>query len=139
MALAGPVANLILGLLAMGLLLAGLHFGVFYLQPRPGSLLDIIAASPAIFGAFPPFLLMVMFINIILFAFNLLPIPPLDGFSVLPLVLPQRYHQTINTLTYDLNVQIAGMIIVWMFGGGLISPIVQLFMWVFTVGLRWVA
>jgi hypothetical protein len=58
---------------------------------------------------------------------------------VLPLVLPQRYHQTINTLTYDLNVQIAGMIIVWMFGGGLISPIVQLFMWVFTVGLRWVA
>ncbi|MBI4122633.1 MAG: site-2 protease family protein [Parcubacteria group bacterium] len=39
------------------------------------------------------FLAFLVLINIVLLAFNLLPIPPLDGSKVLFAVLPEKYHE----------------------------------------------
>lgn len=65
-ALAGPISNFILALFFAGL---GLIF-----RPDPGSLAGIFTGT-------------VIWINLILMLFNLLPIPPLDGSKILHLLV----------------------------------------------------
>ena len=72
-ALAGPAANLLMAVI----------FGlpIFLGLVQPGSIGNII---PTPFGL----LWMGIYINILLMVFNLLPIPPLDGFTILLGLLP---------------------------------------------------
>ena len=87
MSLAGPAANFSLALLAGILLKIGLIAGWFasggYLVHGAGqnSLVDGVAMVLSVFFS----------LNILLGMFNLLPIPPLDGFTVLGLFVPDRY------------------------------------------------
>lgn len=74
-ALAGPVANLIVAFLAM-------FVWVLVLQWTHSS-----SWSPVLSQVFMAIVLM----NLGLGVFNLLPIPPLDGFAVLTGILPGRY------------------------------------------------
>ena len=71
-ALAGPMANLLMGLLWMALFFvldaADIDEAYFYEVARAG-----------------------VKINLILFAFNMFPLPPLDGGRILTSVLPNRY------------------------------------------------
>jgi len=71
-ALAGPVANLFMGLLWMALFFvmdaANIEEAYFYEVARAG-----------------------VKINLVLFAFNLFPLPPLDGGRVMTSVLPMRW------------------------------------------------
>jgi Zn-dependent protease len=39
-----------------------------------------------------------VWINLVLFAFNLLPVPPLDGFHVLRDILPRKYDRTMDQI-----------------------------------------
>jgi len=73
---AGPLANI---LLALALSLP-LRFG---LRPEPleGAILDLLIRT-----------------NILLAAFNLIPIPPLDGFGVLQGILPARMGRALQPL-----------------------------------------
>lgn len=67
---AGPLSNLILGVLFTGLLK--------------------IVANPDISGVFSfEFLYLAARINLMLFLFNLLPVPPLDGFHVFSEIFPK--------------------------------------------------
>lgn len=76
-AAAGPTTNLAIAII-FGLVLA------FARQWIP-------AGSEALFEA-------AIFINVGLAIFNLCPIPPLDGFSILASVLPQRYSHILHFL-----------------------------------------
>jgi len=70
------------------------------------------------------FLNIIVFINIILAVFNLVPIPPLDGSKVLFAVLPSKYSYIQQFLEQY------GMVILLFFiffGFGLITPIIQSF------------
>jgi Zn-dependent protease len=71
-ALAGPMANFVMALLWMSLFLVlgagGLEEEYFYRVAKAG-----------------------IFINLVLFAFNLFPLPPLDGGRILTSLLPNRY------------------------------------------------
>jgi Zn-dependent protease len=67
--LAGPLSNLILAILAGIVLRASLVFGMTG-------------------GIFLQILVIIVFINILLMVFNLLPIPPLDGSKLLFVVIP---------------------------------------------------
>ncbi len=69
-ALAGPLTNLVLAAI----------FGI---------LIRILLYFPAVPDSFLSFLAIVVFINILLGVFNLVPIPPLDGSRVLFAALPQ--------------------------------------------------
>lgn len=42
--------------------------------------------------------------NIILMFFNLLPVPPLDGSSILQIILPEESYQTLRQLTFPLMI-----------------------------------
>ncbi len=90
MALAGPAANLALVLVAGALLRL---FGALDLLYPPQSItFDHLAATDA-GGVWPTiaFFLSVLFsLNLVLFCLNLIPLPPLDGASVLPLFLDEH-------------------------------------------------
>ena len=99
-AIAGPLMNLFLAIVS-GLLLALLFFIDPTLQenwpPQPdvelrGDLLGMFLVPLSAMALFS------MLINIVLFAFNLLPIPPLDGSRVLVSLLPPKPAMALSRL-----------------------------------------
>lgn len=97
MALAGPAGNLLLMVLAAIAIRIGFATGVFHAPPsiRFGS---VTAATTGGVWSGVALLLSVFFsLNLVLFAFNMIPLPPLDGSAAVPLVLSDsataRYQQ----------------------------------------------
>lgn len=83
MALAGPLANLVLAMLAFTVLKAGLVAG-WWIQSdsRPDQMVLTATTAPWA-GGVTVFASIVLLINCVLFVFNLFPVPPLDGASVI--------------------------------------------------------
>jgi Zn-dependent protease len=99
MALAGPGANLALVLLAALLLRGGEAAAVFYAPDRI-QFGDLAASDAgAAWGAVGRILSVVFSMNLLLFAFNLLPFPPLDGSAAITLLMDRpttaRYQEFI--------------------------------------------
>lgn len=90
MSLAGPGANFLLAIVAAVVMLAGVHFG-FFTQPRHIEMTNVVnSASGSEMGrGVAAGVSMVFYMNLLLGTFNLLPIPPLDGFSVLGLFVSE--------------------------------------------------
>jgi Zn-dependent protease len=114
--LAGPISNLILVLLA----LAGLTI-MALTMPGGGAMVQLAFAvalniAPAT-GAQPVALLLslAILINLSLFFFNLLPIPPLDGSRVVRNMLPynavQQYDRIGGWISYLLMIFVGGFIL----------------------------
>jgi Zn-dependent protease len=94
MSLAGPLGNLAIALVAFGLLQAGLWLGVF--EPAAKLSVQHLVQSAVAKDALrvtdflAEGLSVLLSLNALLFVFNLLPLPPLDGASVLTLVFPAK-------------------------------------------------
>jgi Zn-dependent protease len=124
-ALAGPVSNLLLAFIAfIGLLLvlpqmtdASISF--LLNVERSGSVVSVFLVQ--VFASS-------LFINLVLKAFNLLPIAPVDGSKVLHLFIPLRYEeQYLRFMQYGPYI-LLGLIL---FGSILPFPILSL--WVFGI------
>jgi len=64
-------------------------------------------------------------INIILAAFNLIPIPPLDGSKILMGFLPDRFRYSFSRLEpYGFFIIIALLLF------GILTPLIDLFRWI---------
>jgi Zn-dependent protease len=81
MALAGPAANFTLFLLALVAMRAGLAAGFF--APGRLAMAHIVTAETAGAEGIATLVSIFFSLNLLLGTFNLLPIPPLDGYSVL--------------------------------------------------------
>jgi Zn-dependent protease len=86
MALAGPGANLALVITAALLINLGVAIHIFH-APRSISFGHVTAASGGVADAAGLFLGVVFSLNLVLFILNMLPLPPLDGSGVIPLLL----------------------------------------------------
>ncbi len=123
MSLAGPAANLVLvGIAAAGIRI-GVGLGVFY-APESVMASRVVASVEPGLGEAAAFLLGLFFcLNLILFLFNLLPIPPLDGSGALPLLLPasaaERYQQWMRQPMLAL----IGIILAWNVFGSLFGAV----------------
>ena len=91
MALAGPGANFILILLAAFGIKIGLWMGAFSPPGSIGSITDLVyAANGGSAGALALCFSILFSWNLLLFLFNLIPVPPRDGHSVVGLVMRER-------------------------------------------------
>jgi Zn-dependent protease len=129
MALAGPGANLILVLLAALLINLGVLAGVFD-SPETIHFSDVTIAAQSASSLWtgPAALLGAVFaLNLLLFIFNLLPVPPLDGSAALVLLLPDRlvarYQQVIS---YNVHLNWIGIFVAWKLFDPLFEPIFTL-------------
>ena len=119
MSLAGPAANLSLALLALIALRALLAAGIFQI-PEPGqfSFTQMVALpegtperSPL--GAVAMALSVLLNLNVLLGVFNLLPIPPLDGASVLEGAAPRQLGPLYQKLREIPMMSLLGLFIAW--------------------------
>lgn len=125
MALAGPVSNLLLVILSGLAIRLGMAAG-FLTTPARGefSFTHIVAASQPGLESLATMLSILFFLNLLLFAFNLLPLPPLDGAGVLPLFIPeaaaQRYQEFMRQWS------LLGLIVAWNVFHYIFFPILRL-------------
>lgn len=124
MALAGPGANFALALLAGVAIRAGMAFGMF----RPPEFIRFAHIVQPAYDGLPEFaasMLSIMFsLNILLGAFNLLPVPPLDGWSVLGIFLPENGARRLKQLQHQAGAfAIVGILIAWQLFDQISSPI----------------
>ena len=127
MAAAGPAANLLVALAAFALLRIGLVIGVF---DAPAQVtLDRLVESAAVsdpFGvfAFAAIGLSVLFtLNALLFVFNLLPVPPLDGAAVMTLAMPARAASRVRAFVSMPGMAFVGILAAWRLFPALSEPV----------------
>ena len=130
MALAGPVSNLLLLVLAAVGIRLGMAAG--YFQP-PESLVFtriVTAGGEGTWPALAVFLSVLFTLNLLLFLFNLLPVPPLDGSSVITLLMPEDAARAYNEFMRQPMFGLLGILVAWKLIGEAFWPIL-----VFVVGL----
>jgi Zn-dependent protease len=108
--LAGVLANLMLAI-------------IFGLMLRYHAVLGIVP------GPFSEIISTIVFTNIILAVFNLIPFPPLDGAKVLFALLPYRFQQVHDYLEHN---WIFFIIFVFFFAQYIIAPVASLVFWAIT-------
>jgi Zn-dependent protease len=127
MALAGPAGNLAIALAAFALLRAGIGFGVFEapeqvtvqhlvsnaLPPDPLRLGDFMAEGLSVLLA----------LNVLLFVFNLLPLPPLDGAAAIGLILPAGAARAWRAAAAGPALAFAGILAAWQLFPVLAAPV----------------
>ena len=128
MALAGPTANLILVIIAGLAIRVGMLLGAFH-APESATYEQVTAAAePGLASSIAVVLSIVFSLNLILFVFNLIPLPPLDGSDVLLLFLNERDAQRYIDLVHNSGFRIIGLVIAWHVMGVILNPVHTLFL-----------
>lgn len=128
MAAAGPLANLLLAVIAGIIIKTGMVYGMFFL-PDTVTFSQIVLGSDGLAAAFATFLSILFSLNVILFAFNLIPLPPLDGISVLGLILPEDAARQARRAAQDPTFAMIGLLIAWKISGHVIRPVITKAIW----------
>lgn len=123
MALAGPSANLILVLIAAVVIRAGVMFG-FFTPPNTITFSHVAQSTGSVFINGLALIVSILFtLNLVLFVFNLMPLPPLDGSALVPLFLNDNQKQMYKMLLSKQGFGIIGLIIAWQVFGFIFTPI----------------
>ena len=127
MAAAGPAANLALALLAAGLLRFGMRAGWWFVSGESASLDALVAPAeeaPKAIEAVSRLLSIVFSLNVLLFLFNLIPVPPLDGASVLSGLVPAARRLRERFLTSGMG-GLMGILLAWVIFARLAYPALE--------------
>ncbi|MBI2688035.1 MAG: site-2 protease family protein [Acidobacteria bacterium] len=118
MSLAGPAANFTLAILAGLAIRFGISFGL--LQASETVLTHSGDAVLKLLG-------IMFFLNIILGTFNLLPLPPLDGFTAIGIFLPEATAARLEEFRQSAGMfQIVGLVIAWQVAPYFIGPVYEI-------------
>lgn len=115
MALAGPLANLLLVLLSGAALKIGLAVDAFGLpDPEKFGLTGLVGAVAGSGLDTLAFVLSLVFsLNLILLVFNLLPVPPLDGSSIVMLFMPPKLARDYLRMIHQPGAAMLGLLAAW--------------------------
>jgi Zn-dependent protease len=89
MAMAGPAANIVLAVISFAILKLGLVMEWFVFSTEP-KLFQVVRGESEIADVAAVFLGVMAFENLLLACWNLLPIPPMDGFSSALFFIPEN-------------------------------------------------
>jgi Zn-dependent protease len=130
MSMAGPAANFGLTIVAGLLINIGIRTGLFE-HPELATFNHVVTASSA--GApegIAAFLSVMFSLNLLLGLFNLLPVPPLDGFGVIGLFLNEPAAARFQAFGQQLRTfSMIGLLVAWQIFGPVFRPL-------FTLALR---
>ncbi len=129
MALAGPAANMVLVLLAAGAIHVGIFAGIFALPESAGFTHVVDATHGGLAGGGATLLSILFSLNLLLAAFNLLPMPPLDGITAIGVFLPEKVAVRVAEWGRHPSFMLLGMVVAWKVFGYLFDPL-------FTLGLN---
>lgn len=121
MALAGPAANLVLTIIAAAAIRGGLALGHFSPPERIGITQVVISTEPGVGAALATLLSIMFVLNLLLFLFNLLPVPPLDGASAVTLLMSEETGRRFRDFTQSWG--LIGLLLAWVLFGRLFSPL----------------
>lgn len=127
MSLAGPMGNLLIALTVFAIIEFGLASGAFE-PPAHATIQHLVAnampADPLQLGDFlAEGLSVLLALNVLLLMFNLLPLPPLDGASVLTLVLPANAARRLRVTVGSPGFAFVGILAAWQLFPALAAPI----------------
>ena len=123
MALGGPAANLLLLVVAGLLIRLGLRAGYFY-APEVIRFSSVTAAADLPGAAGVATVLSVLFtLNLVLFVFNLLPLPPLDGSGVVQLLMGDELARRYQVFVRQPMLAWVGILLAWRLFGPIFRPI----------------
>jgi Zn-dependent protease len=124
MSLAGPGANFTLVIIATVLMHIGLFTGVFQPAGHLASMHLVDAAAGGVWEGIATFVSVMFSLNLLLGIFNLLPFPPLDGFTAVGLFLPPDKATAYIRFGYRLGAySFLGLLVAWRLFGYLYRPI----------------
>lgn len=113
MAAAGPAGNLMVALAALILIKVGLTTG-YFVAPDSVNLETLVArAATGEAGFIGTALSVLLVLNVFLAAFNLLPLPPLDGGAVVGIFLPESMAAQIRALQSNGMLSMVGLLLAW--------------------------
>lgn len=124
MALAGPAANLALLLLAAGAIRGGVRLGVFAVPPRATFTQIVTTVEPGVLQAAGTVLSVLFVLNLLLFLFNLLPVPPLDGNTAITLLMSEAAGRRFREFSRAYG--IVGLLLAWFLFNRLFEPVYTL-------------
>ena len=126
MAAAGPAANLLLALIGLGVLKVGLLQGIWVQPPYEALARDqlVVLASDgsSVWGGLGRFCSVLFSLNMILFLFNILPIPPMDGASILS-GLFARARELRERIRSTPMAGMMGLVVAWLLFPHLLGPV----------------
>jgi Zn-dependent protease len=124
MALAGPLSNLAIAILAAVALRWGLTTGAL-VPPESLSFSQLVAAADpgSAWGPLSQLLSILFALNLLLFTFNLLPLPPLDGSALPPLVLGDSAGRSYLEFMREPMWTMVGILVAWKLIGFIFSPV----------------
>ena len=123
MALAGPAANLILVIVAAIAIHVGIGMGSFS-PPMSAGFTHIVDAEPGgVAESLAPFLSLLFSTNLLLMSFNLIPVAPLDGATVIGLFVSEERALKIYEFMRQPGMSLLGLVIAWRLFGEIFSPL----------------
>ena len=124
MSLAGPGSNFALVILAAILIRAGIWTGVFEAPPSAKFAHIVAAATPGVASGAATFLSVTFSLNLLLAAFNLLPIPPLDGFGAMGVLVSEESALKLQALERQVGqMRMIGLLVAWQIFGPVFRPV----------------
>jgi Zn-dependent protease len=136
-ALAGPAGNLLLVLACAGLVWLGIAAGVFATPHRVFRASIVLAPEGGIWASAAFLLSAAFFMNLALFTFNLLPVPPLDGSSAVALLLPDEQAGALRNAMASPAFALIGMLVAWKLFPALFDPVFRLALGLLYPGSGW--
>ena len=114
MAAAGPAGNLVIALLAFATIKAALAAGIF-VSPEHASFNHLVEAARGgdVVAGLGDLLTVLLVLNTLLFVFNMLPFPPLDGASAIGGILPERTAVALRGFTSSPMFSLLGILVAW--------------------------
>ena len=124
MAAAGPAGNLLIALLAYGAIEAGLYTRVF-VSPDVVRFSHLVEAAggAAWLAGLGDLLSVLLVLNVLLFVFNMLPLPPLDGASAIGGLLPERVALAVRGFFSSPAFSLLGILVAWQLFPYVVDPL----------------